>query len=80
MGRDYAGVLGLLAFATVLARGIVRSAGANATLWHATQMMFVFAAVGGLVGAVAGRIVAESVRASMAAEADKRQGEGKKAA
>jgi hypothetical protein len=79
VGRDYAGVLGLLAFATELSRGLVRSADVNTTLRQATIMMFVFAAVGGIVGAMAARIVAESVRANAEAEAA-RQMETKKAA
>jgi hypothetical protein len=31
MGRTYAGVLGLVAFATVVARGVIHQSGASAT-------------------------------------------------
>ena len=80
VGRSYAGVLGLLAFGTVLARGLGRMAGVNATLWQASMALFVFALVGLIVGAIANRIVEESVRSSVAAEAAALQANKKKAA
>ncbi len=68
MGRNYAGTLGLLAFATTIARGIVEGGSGGATLGMACLYLFVFAGIGGILGSLAGRIVEESVRAKMNAE------------
>ncbi len=80
MGRSYAGVLGLLAFGTVLARGLGRTASVNATLWQASLALFAFALVGLITGAIANRIVEESVRSSVAAEAATQQAAKQKTA
>lgn len=69
MGRTYAGVLGLLAFQTVMVRGLLRSAGAETVYWQASLALFGFAALGYITGNTAAWIVGESVRSSMAAEA-----------
>jgi hypothetical protein len=58
--------LGSLAFATVLARGVVHAAGFEATVVQAVGMMLAFAIVGCIVGRVAENVVEESVRAKMA--------------
>lgn len=80
MGRAYAGVLGSLAFATVLARGIVHHAGLEATVVQAVGMMLAFAIVGGIVGRVAENVVEESVRAKMAEQLAARVAESSAAA
>ncbi len=80
MARDYAGVLGLVAFAIAIARGMIRSAGVDATLGQASLMLFAFALAGYVVGAMADRIVEESVRGGAAAQAVARQAENRKAA
>jgi hypothetical protein len=80
VARDYAGVLGLVAFAIAMARGVIRSAGVNATMWQASITMFAFALVGYIVGAMADRIVEESVRGSVAAQAAAQLVENKKVA
>lgn len=67
MGRHYAGILGLLAFLTVVMRGLVHGAGAESTLLAAAIHLFLFAFVGYLVGQLAGWIVLDSVRAKLAA-------------
>jgi hypothetical protein len=72
-------VLGLVAFAIAMLRGLIGSAGINATLGQASLMLFAFALIGFLVGAMAERIVEESVRGSMAAQAAAQQAENKKA-
>jgi len=61
----YAGILGLLAFLTSSARGVLHSGEAESILLAAWLSLLAFAAVGGVVGWVAGRIVEESVRARM---------------
>jgi hypothetical protein len=55
-----------LAFATVLARGVVHTAGFEATVVQAVGMMLALAIVGGIVGRVAETVGDESVRAKMA--------------
>jgi heme exporter protein D len=65
MGRRYAGILGLLAFATVLGHGVMHGGHAETTLPLACGLMFVFAAVGATVGSLAGWIVADAVRTKL---------------
>ena len=69
MGRTYAGVLGLLAFETVIVRGLLRSAGLEAAFWQGSLALFGFAALGFITGNTAAWIVGESVRSGLAAEA-----------
>jgi hypothetical protein len=64
----YAGILGLLAFATCLARGIVHGGGFESSLGTACLAMFMFAAVGLILGYVAQRTVEASVEQRVAAE------------
>jgi hypothetical protein len=66
VGRRYAGVLGLLAFVTVLTRGLVHGAAAEPTLLAAAVNLFAFAFIGYIVGQVAGWIVLDSVRSRLA--------------
>ena len=68
MGRAYAGVLGPLAFLTVLVRSLLRSVAVETTVWQAVAALFVFAAIGALIGQIAGWIVDDSVRGRLAAE------------
>lgn len=67
MGRVYAGVLGPIAFLTVLARGAM-AGGFETTLITAVACLFAFGAVGAVVGRLAGWIVDESVRTRFGAE------------
>ncbi|MEX2187809.1 MAG: hypothetical protein WD875_13475 [Pirellulales bacterium] len=76
MGRKYAGVLGCLAFATVVLHGAIHHAGVEATIWRAVGMLMGFGVFGFLVGAVAQDVVEESVRARMAQELAARAEEG----
>ena len=68
MGRSYAGVLGPLAFVTMLARGMLGGGGSNSTLLSAWIALVLFAALGHVIGALASWIVQESVRDKVAAE------------
>jgi hypothetical protein len=68
MARIYAGILGLLAFATVVARGIVHAAAAADTIWQACGMLLVFAGLGGVIGQLARWIVDDSIRNQLAAQ------------
>jgi hypothetical protein len=63
VGRNYAGVLGLLAFFTALARGLLHEASAEGTLHTACLALLAFAAVGYVVGSLAAWNIEQSIRA-----------------
>jgi len=62
MGRSYAGILGPLAFATVLFRGLILADGVEPTLELAMICLFAFSIVGFVVGGIAEATVLESVK------------------
>jgi apolipoprotein N-acyltransferase len=62
MGRQYAGVLGLTAFSTVLIRGAIANLSTDSTLLTAILFLFAFAALGALLGTIAEHTVVEAVR------------------
>ena len=68
MGRIYGGILGLLAFQMTLLRGWFHRSDLQSTLWTAWLGLLVFAAVGLVIGRVAGQIVQESVIGRVNAE------------
>jgi hypothetical protein len=82
VGRIYGGILGLLAFQTTLLRGWFHHSDLQSTLWTAWLSMLAFAAVGLIIGRVAGQIVQESVvgrvNAELAAQAEKENEKKKK--
>jgi len=67
VGRHYAGVLGSIAFTTIVVRGLIEGAGVESTLRAAAISTVLFTAIGYVVGRMAGWIVLESVRQQMAA-------------
>jgi hypothetical protein len=66
MGRAYAGILGPLALALIVLRGLKERAGMEATLAAALGGMVLFAAVGYLAGRLAEHLVEEAVRTQFA--------------
>ena len=62
MGRIYAGILGLVGFLTIIARGLINHSAAGSTMLYASGAMFIFAAIGWIAGTIAETTVAESVR------------------
>jgi hypothetical protein len=68
MGRIYAGILGPVAFATVLGRSLVDGGGVDSTLKIAMACLFAFSAIGYLAGRFADQIVHESVRSRLQTE------------
>lgn len=68
MARTYAGILGIVALLTVLARGLLHDADPESTVFAAWCSLVVFCALGYALGALGGRIAEESVRANLAAE------------
>lgn len=77
MGRIYGGILGTLAFQTTLLRGWLHRSDPQSTLWAAWLCLLVFAAIGLVIGRVAGQIVQESVigrvNAELAAQEEQEQ-------
>lgn len=67
MGRAYAGILGPLALALIVLRGLKEQAGVEATLAAALGGMVLFAALGCLAGRLAEHLVEEAVRTQFAA-------------
>jgi hypothetical protein len=59
MVRRYAAVLGLVAFAVCMVRGIASGGGLEATVGDAIGVMFLLAIVGALAGRIADMIVTE---------------------
>lgn len=68
MARSYGGILGLLAFVTVIARGCVHGGGAEPTLFAAWLGLLAAYPLGCVVGMLADWIVLESIRSKLAAE------------
>ena len=64
MGRTYAGILGPLAFTTILARSVIEFSSVESAMMLATVCLFLFAGIGYLVGQVADSIVLEAVKAN----------------
>lgn len=67
MGRDFAGILGLVAFSTTVLRGAIAGVADDALL-TATIHLFAFAAAGWILGSIASSTIDQSVRARFAAE------------
>ncbi len=62
MAHLYAGILGLLAFLTSVARGMVHDGAVGSVLWLACLSLLTFGVIGYVVGWLAERIVKDSVR------------------
>jgi len=73
VARTYAGILGLVALLTSLARGFIHAHQTDAILLGAWQSLLVFAAVGYVAGWIAGRIVEESVNSTIQDELAREQ-------
>ena len=61
MGREYGGILGFLAFTTVLVRSFVNGGGFDDSVRLALVLMFAFAGAGFLIGNIAEQAIRESV-------------------
>ena len=68
MAQIYAGVLGLLAFLTCLARGLLHGHGPDSVLRFACTSMLAFGVIGLAIGAWAQWIVKDSVESRLAVE------------
>jgi hypothetical protein len=68
MGRAYAGIFGLLAFGTVIARSLVRGGNMDTALITASWTLFVFAILGYIIGSIAERTIVEAVEITFHAQ------------
>ena len=68
MGRIYAGILGPLAFVTVMARSLIERGAAGSTLQTATVCLLAFAILGYIAGQIADLVVLDSVRVRFESE------------
>ncbi len=68
MGRTYAGVLGPVAFLTVLTRSLIDGGSPTETLQLAMICLFGFAGLGFVAGQIADMVVMDSIRARFAHE------------
>ena len=78
MARIYAGILGSLAFATVIIRGLLHGAGAESTLGTALLCLLAFLLVGCIVGQIAATTIHEGVWQKMSAELEARYEEAER--
>jgi hypothetical protein len=69
VGRAYGGILGLLAFSTLLLRGICSAGGSESVLLQAWLGLVLFAALGLLAGSIAAWLIRRSVQDQLTAEA-----------
>lgn len=65
MTRRYAGILGYLGMAIMLARGAINGGGIEGTLTQAIAALLIMALIGAVVGAIAQTTIDESVRSSL---------------
>lgn len=73
MAHVYAGILGLLALVTSLADGVIHARQVDAILFDAWCGLLLFAALGYVIGSIAGRVVEESVSERISAELAREQ-------
>lgn len=62
MGRNYAGILGVIAFLTVLGRGLVGGDTVATTMRVAVCSLAAMAVVGAIIGRLGAWLVEESIR------------------
>ena len=65
MGRIYAGILGMIAYATAIARGVIEGGSLEATLKAASILLFLFAALGYVFGQMAEDAITQSLRTQL---------------
>jgi hypothetical protein len=68
MGPSYAGILGSLAYVIVILRGVLQGYAVEGTIRLSILMLFVFAAVGYVIGKIAESTVKESIRVHLQRE------------
>ncbi len=62
MGSSYAGILGPIAFVSMITRGLIGGSSANSVLISSAVSLITFAAIGYVTGRLAEQVVLESVK------------------
>jgi hypothetical protein len=75
MARVYAGILGSLAMAVVICRGLLGLGGVESTITSAIAYLAIFSVVGAIIGQIAQSTVDESVRAKLQEQLETTAGE-----
>ena len=68
MGPSYAGILGSLAYVIVISRGVLQGCAVEGTVKLSILMLFVFAAVGYVIGKIAESTIKDSIRVQLQRE------------
>ncbi len=61
MGRTYAGVLGPISFVVIVVRSLIDGDSVDSTLLAASLALFVFAAIGYVIGSIADKTVIQAI-------------------
>ena len=62
MGSSYAGILGPIAFVSMLTRGVIGGSSADSVLLSSAVSLIAFASIGYIIGRLAEQVVLESVK------------------
>lgn len=73
MGRIYAGILGVIAFLTVLVRGLIGGGNVETTMQAAVVSLAFMALVGAVIGRLAAWFVEDSIRWQVQCELENHQ-------
>jgi hypothetical protein len=68
MGPSYAGILGSLAYVIVISRGVLQGYAVEGTVKLSILMLFVFAAVGYVIGKIAESTIKDSIHVQLRRE------------
>ncbi len=75
MARHFGGILGFLAFSTVIARGWWWGADLESAVWPAVASLFLWGAVGYVAGKAAEQTIGESLRRQLLEQLQQQRGE-----
>ena len=68
MGPSYAGILGTLAYVIVILRGFLQGYAVEGTIKLSILLLFVFAAIGYVIGKIAETTIEDSIRVQLQRE------------
>ena len=68
MGPSYAGILGTLAYVIVILRGVLQGYAVEGTIKLSILLLFVFAAIGYVIGKIAETTIEDSIRVQLQRE------------
>ena len=68
MGPSYAGILGTLAYVIVILRGVLQGYAVEGTIKLSILLLFVFAAIGYVIGKIAESTVEDSIQVQLQRE------------